>query len=1055
MGDENLRRELEYYKRHLDELAAARVTTEHRQWMLQAQLRQKKQGFLLLSRLSQTVGAQTDLAAMFRVTALAINAVLGMDRTLVFVPQEGGRGYRAAHFAGLAEDSYSFAFTELRAASDLLLVRRSTTETPTIASLRERFGLASFVCLPVAGPDGPVGIILSGRLREDATFCPPLDEGDADTFRAIAGVLAAAVQNTRLSRLEQTQRLKAELYTNVSHELRTPLTLTLGPLAQVLAGRWGALPEPVSERLRVVERNQTRLLTLVNEILDLARLQAGAAELDAAPIASLNALVHDCVAHFRPAAEVRGIEVRLRLDPALDPGGRTTLHADRERLERLLFNLLSNALKFTGAGHVEVSTRRLADAVELAVSDTGIGLSSEDIARLYTRFGRVAPAQAARAPSSGLGLALVKEIATLHGGQVSVESEPGKGARFVVTLPLGQPSARAHEHAGAARPDPAVAASAPAPDPRVLVDAHNREAEAGFDATRAIVLCVEDDADLRAYVRDVLGADFNVFVAADGADGLELARRYVPDLVVADQMMPRMSGPELLAALRADAELAAIPVAFLTARHDRQGRLASLGAGADDYITKPFDEDELRARVRNLVLARARERQLAEANRRLELRVREQMAELVHTGEIKRFLPRSVVATLERGALARGSDLDQRAITVLVADVVGWTPAGDRLSPQQLSGVLDDYLGAVATIAAAHGGTIDSLAGGRVSVLFGAPEPAAPEVSAWSAVKAAFELRARLLELAAGARRRGLDNAWRIRVGVASGMCLVGALGGELLRTYTAVGPAVAQAAALEASAAPGSIVCSSATWTMIQERVAVRALAHDGYELTELPVRGPARAPEPSAAAAASLAPALPVAASRSEVGAEASASRAFRREGDYWTIAYGGSIFRLRDAKGLEYLAHLLARPGTEVHVLDLVAPLRDQGACNDAGAILDATAKAAYRNRLRELDDELEEARRFGDGGRVARAEEEVYVLARQLSAAVGLGGRDRKAASLSERARINVTRAIKSSIERIAHSSSELARHLGASVRTGTFCSYSPHPGVPDSWDVMTP
>jgi len=1023
MSDEALRRELAYYQRNLDELAAARIATEHRQWALGARLRQKNQGFLLLARLMQSLGGQADLAAMFRILALEINAVLGMDRTVILVPDE--RGYRPAHFAGVPEArAQELARLRFELPEDALLVRRDSPDTGPVARLRACFGLVTFLCLPVMGRDAPLGIILSGREREDASFCPPLDDGDADTFRAIAGALAAIVDNSRLTLREQGHRWKEEFFTNLSHELRTPLTLTVGPLAQVLEGRWGDLPEAARERLEVVERNQARLLALVNQILDLARLEAGAAQLVRAAIVDTNQLVRECAGHFRAIAELRGLALELVLDPALEE---VTLHADRARLERVVFNLLSNAIKFTDAGRVEVRTRREGERFELVVSDTGIGLAPEEQAVIFTRFARVARAAAERPPGSGIGLAVVREIAELHGGSVAVESTPGRGSRFVVSVPLAAPAT------------PVLLPASETAAPPIAAPCDERAGEEHFDPARPIVLCVEDDPELRGYLRDLLGDEHNVCLAADGAEGLDKARRYLPDVVVADQMMPGLSGRELLAALRADPDLAAIPVAFLTARLELAGRVESLAAGADDYITKPFAPDELRARVRNLVRARARERELAEANRRLELRVREQMAELVHTGELRRFLPRAVLETLTRGALDPGRSIDQRRVTVLIADVVGLAASGERLEPHVLSALLDEYLGAVAAIAAARGGTIDSLAGGRVSILFGAPEPCSEEAASWAAVQAGFEIRARLVELAAAARRRGVGNDWRCRIGIASGTCLTGALGGESLRAYTAIGGAAQAAAALERGAASGTIACTAATFALVEERVRAEP-AGDDYRLIELRAPRAERLAEPT----------------RTVRRDPPAPGRVFRREGDYWTIAYGGALFRLRDAKGLEYLARLLAEPGRELHVLDLVAPARPLASGRqDAGAVLDGLAKVAYRNRLRELDEELAQARAMADSARVQRLEHELEVLARQLSAAVGMGGRDRRAASVSERARVNVARAIKASIVKITSSSSPLARHLRASVQTGTLCSYRPHPGVPDSWDVSVP
>jgi signal transduction histidine kinase/DNA-binding response OmpR family regulator len=1056
MSDQDLTRELAYYKRQLDELAAARVSTEHRQWVLQAQLRQRTQGFALLSRLAQAVGGQTDLGVMLRVSALEINGMLGMDRTCILVPAPHGEApgtFVPAYFAGLSEaeaealSQRRVALPGLATSRDLLLAWQASERTPLCDALRGLFALSTFVCVPVQGQDAPLAVIVSGRLVESAVYSPALDEGDADTFRAIAGVLAAAVQNVRLGMLEQSQRLKSEFFANASHELRTPLTIALGPLSQVLSGRWGKLPEPVRERLEVVERNQKRLLSHVNEILELARLNAGAAELSVAPIGCFNALVEECAQHFRAAAELRGIELGFDLDPALEG---LPLLADKPKLERVLFNLLSNALKFTDGGRVDVTTRRAGGLLELVVTDTGIGLSPDELPGLFQRFARIESKGAAPRAGTGIGLSLVKEIAALHGGSVTVESARGRGSRFAVTLPLHRA-----EHGAAPQPAPSSArgsdvgrALAPLRDD---VAEHNRTAEAEFDAMKPVALCIDDDADLRAYLRDVLAADYNVFVAADGADGLTRARRYLPDVIVCDQIMPRMSGLDLLRALHAEPELATIPFIFLTAHRERDSRIDRLIEGADDYLTKPFDEFELRARALNLVRSRARERELGRANRRLELRVREQMAELVNSGEIKRFLPRAVLDTLSRGALEPGRTADERHVTVLVVEVSGWAAGGVQLA--RLGSTLDEYLGSAAAIAATHGGTIDSLAGGRVSIVFGAPEASRPEQSAWAAVQAAFELHRKLLELGAAARRRGLPSAFKSRAAIAAGSCLVGALGGDTLRAYTAVGAAVDEAFALLGLASPGGIAASRELAQLLGNKVRTSPLRarsagfeSPGVELFDLLEPVPSERPLPLTISSTPPPP---------------SSGRMLRREGDYWTIAYGGALFRLRDAKGLEYLARLLERPGSELHVLDLVSwPSASDGSeaslsvvsDSDAGPVLDGAAKSAYRTRLRELDEELAEATRAGDAQRAARAQEEIHALASQLAQAVGLGGRDRRAASASERARINVTRALKAVVDKVASSHPDLARHLRAALKTGVFCSYSPQPGVPDAWTV---
>jgi signal transduction histidine kinase/DNA-binding response OmpR family regulator len=1077
MSDEALRRELAYYKRHLDELAAQRISTEHHQWGLNVQLRQKRQGFQLLSQLARSIVGQTDVQSILGLTALAMNSALEMDRTIVFAPTATAHSYVPAHFAGVPDEvvrrvsQRSFVFPhEFRVGTGLLLVHTETEQTPLITSVREEFGLESFVCLPVAGHREPVGIIVSGRQwGHDAwghSAFRALDDGDVDTFRAIGGLLQAIVQNTRLALLEQTERLKAQFFADIAHEFRTPLTLTLGPLAQLLAGKWGDLADPMKERLRVVERNQQRLLALINQILDLARLEAGAAELRAAPIANINDLVKDCAEHFRAAAEARGLELRLNLDARLEA---RPLLGDREKLERAIFNLLSNALKFTEHGHIAVTTLLRDDVFELGVEDTGIGMADADLPHIFDRFRRAAPATRST-QGSGIGLALVKQMVELHGGRVVARSRKGSGARFTITLPWRAPSATdedvpGSESAAAPRSSRTHAARFPQnstePNREGAIEEANREAEAAFDASKPIVLYVEDDGDLRAYVRDILAESNNLFVARDGVDGLEKARRYLPDVILTDQMMPRMGGREFLLALRDDRDLQSIPVVFLTAQYGTEGRIESLDAGADDYLTKPFDENELRVRLRNIVRARKHERELAKLNERLEMRVREQVAELVRKGELERFLPRAVVNSVLDGSTTGRKETEKRHLTVLVTELTALSALGDLQEPS-LASLANEYLGAISTVAAARGGTIDGLTGGRVSILFGAPLGATREGAALAAFETAVEIRSRTTQLAADAYRRGVRANPGRGIGLASGPCLVGAFGNDALRAYTAIGPAPRIAAILHADAAPTSIVCDRATWLLLKKCARARQLDHakgsgdpsmiERYELTELPCSAekeqrPSSLPNPT----------------------EVSASEpTFRREGEYWTVACAGRVFRLRDSKGAWYLARLLARPHVEIHVVDLAQnPLSDErraltpmeaaeldlhSAPGRPAALLDGRAKAAYRKRLEDLDEELSEATNFRDTERVARAEAEKALLARELASAVGLGGRDRKTAASAERFRVNVTRALKVVIQKISLENPELGRHLAVSIRTGSFCSYAPPPGAPDAWNV---
>ena len=310
-----------------------------------------------------------------------------------------------------------------------------------------------------------------------------------------------------------------------------------------------------------------------------------------------------------------------------------------------------------------------------------------------------------------------------------------------------------------------------------------------------------------------------MFIAVDGRDALEKARHYRPDLVLSDHMMPNMTGRDLLRALRDDPALRATPVVFLTARAGSEARIESLEAGADDYLTKPFNAGELLARVRNVLRARAQERELAELNRRLEVRVEEQVAALVRGGELQRFLPRALVEGVMSGAvdLSSGDARTTRAkITVLAAEVVGLAELTEMLEPEEHAALVNELLAELSAAAVAHGGTVERLTASGVSVLFGAPIAMPVPEQARAAAAAALTMRRRLRELGAAWRRRGVTAAIELRAAAHTGFCTVGVFGSDVLRSYTAVGTPVTIASLLLEDAAPGQIVLGGTTQALL-----------------------------------------------------------------------------------------------------------------------------------------------------------------------------------------------------------------------------------------------
>lgn len=414
--------------------------------------------------------------------------------------------------------------------------------------------------------------------------------------------------------LRDLDRARNRFYTDISHEFRTPLTLTLGPMDDLLAGLHGPLPSPAKDQIRLARRSAGRVLDLINEILEVGRLEAGRTVLRARPV-ELGALVEGVAQAFVPLAERKRLTFEIHV-----PNEPLVLYGDPLHLEKIVSNLLSNAMKFSpDEGAVRVAVAGDARAARVSVRDSGPGIPSEELPRIFERFYRIERPAGAMRPGTGLGLALVRQLTELHGGSIDAESEEGFGSTFTVTLPRGsahlapeQISAGEHEEpwvpdAGRISIHGVDDAGTEGTDYGVDGDASgDGDREPGDDDDLTTVLVVEDNPEVRAYVRSHLTPAFRVLEAEDGEAALEMARRVLPDLVLSDVMMPGLDGFGLCRALKEDPETDFIPVILLTARAGREDRLTGLESRADDYLTKPFDVRELVARIENLIASRQR-----------------------------------------------------------------------------------------------------------------------------------------------------------------------------------------------------------------------------------------------------------------------------------------------------------------------------------------------------------------------------------------------------------------------------------------------------------------
>lgn len=439
-------------------------------------------------------------------------------------------------------------------------------------------------------------------------------------------------QREELAKLDE---LKTQFFANVSHEFRTPLTLMLGPAADALGDAEEPLGPRQRDRIALMQRNGLRLLKLVNTLLDFSRIEAGRAQAVYKPT-DLAALTADLASSFRAAMEMAGLRFTVNCPPLPEP-----VFVDRDMWEKIVLNLLSNAFKFTLEGEVELRVQAVDGRAELSVRDTGVGIPEEALPHIFDRFHRVEGSRGRSHEGSGIGLALVQELARLHGGSIQVDSKLGRGSVFVVSLPLGtlhlstehvdSESSLSSTATGAAayveealRWLPAEEEILPsAPDP--LRDAGGAEAGAmRRDGRGYRVVVADDNADMRDYLRRLLSeVGYQVEAVPDGRAALAATRREPPDLVLSDVMMPDLDGFALLREIRADPLTVAVPLLLLSARAGEEARVEGLDAGADDYLVKPFTARELLARVgANITLARIR-REAAEREQGLRRQIEE------------------------------------------------------------------------------------------------------------------------------------------------------------------------------------------------------------------------------------------------------------------------------------------------------------------------------------------------------------------------------------------------------------------------------------------------
>ncbi len=430
-------------------------------------------------------------------------------------------------------------------------------------------------------------------------------------------------QNLELEKVEKDKlgeldRMKSRFFANISHEFRTPLTLILGPLRNL---KKETSSKSSQEDMNIIQRNALRLKQLINQLLSLSKLESGKMKLQAQEL-DIVQLVKGYNQSFESLAKQKGIKLKFESEK-----DEIMLWADQDKIEKILYNLLSNAFKFTGEGgsikvriagykiqdsdHWSLVTgHELQNSVVISVSDTGSGIAEDRLPHIFDRFYQADDTYKADQEGTGIGLALTKELVELHHGEIKVKSEAGSGSCFGVYLPIGDKHLTDGEKL---ENKSTIKNTEYRIDNIEKLTTENRqlkiENSIKSDPDKPILLIVEDNTDLRIYIRGQLEDEYNILEAKDGEQGFSRAIENIPDLVLSDVMMPKMDGFELCKKLKTDERTSHIPVILLTARASMESKIEGLETGADDFITKPFDPQELQVRIRNLIIQRQRLRE--------------------------------------------------------------------------------------------------------------------------------------------------------------------------------------------------------------------------------------------------------------------------------------------------------------------------------------------------------------------------------------------------------------------------------------------------------------
>jgi two-component system, sensor histidine kinase ChiS len=598
-----------------------------------------------------------------------------------------------------------------------------------------------------------------------------------------------AEQKAIADHLRNLDQLKDEFLANTSHELKTPLNGIIGLSESLLNGVAGALSPKIEEHLKLISKSGERLSSLVEEILDHKQLEKGTLALNLKPCDART--TSDIVLDMcRPLSDKKGISLINNISK-----DHVFVVADENRLQQILFNLVSNAIKYSERGDVVIDCRLSESTVTLYVSDEGKGIDSEKLASIFNPFERLETSKQGAQGGTGLGLSVTKALVELHEGTIEVTSLPDKGSTFSFTLP------RTFDMPIPTNLQPMTTRNTA----NTSVEFEALEPFEHVEGQGDLIVVVDDEpVNLKVAADSLKLKGYQVIETTSGYNALDIIKEHPVALVVLDVMMPEISGFEVSRKIRKIYTEIELPILLLSARNSAKDVATGMAAGANDYISKPINQLELITRVSNLLEIR----KLIDLDRQKELTAATEKT----YNRLRQYFPKAVVDYIVKD---RDTTIlaEKRIVTILFSDLVNFTELSSQLDPTIITALLSEFVEEMAQVVEKHAGVMNEILGDGLVILFGAPTRMDTEQQAAAAVACSIEMHQKLEALNTRWLSSSINQRIDMRIGIHQDSVTAGSIGSKAYRAYRAVGVGVNLASRIQHEAAPGSTLVSSAVF--------------------------------------------------------------------------------------------------------------------------------------------------------------------------------------------------------------------------------------------------